>query len=153
EASRLDHRLGTGSGRGRRTRRGPGHSRGRRPRRRVRDRPIPAGPHVMAGSVLRVLIVEDSASDAELMVRALRQGGCEIVQERVQTAEAMRAALARQSWDVGLSDYSLPHFDPPAALALVRVTASDFSSIVVSGIVCGDTVVAFTQAGAADHVM
>jgi len=71
----------------------------------------------MTGSVIRVLIVEDSASDAELMVRALRQGGFEIVQERVQTAEAMRAALARQSWDVVLSDYSLPHFDAPAALA------------------------------------
>jgi len=78
----------------------------------------------MAGSVLRVLIVEDSASDAELMVRALRQGGCEIVQERVQTAEAMRAALARQSWDVVLSDYSLPHFDAPAALAVVRARAA-----------------------------
>src|SRR5204862_142827 len=138
EASRLEHRPGTGGGRGGRTRRGPGHSRERRPRRGVRDRPIPPGPHVMTGSLIRVLIVEDSASDAELMVRALRQGGFEIVQECVQTAEAMRAALARQSWDVVLSDYSLPHFDAPAALAVVRAAAPDVPFIVVSGSVGED---------------
>ena len=107
----------------------------------------------MAGSVLRVLIVEDSASDAELMVRALRQGGFEIVQECVQTAEAMRAALARQSWDVVLSDYSLPHFDAPAALAVVRAAAPDVPFIVVSGSVGEDTAVTVMQAGAADYIM
>ena len=107
----------------------------------------------MTGRVIRVLIVEDSASDAELMVRALRQGGFEIVQECVQTAEAMRAALARQSWDVVLSDYSLPHFDAPAALAVVRATAPDVPFIVVSGSVGEDTAVAVMQAGAADYVM
>src|SRR5207302_471128 len=153
ETGGLDHRPGAGCGRGRRTRRGPGHSRERRPRRRVRDRPIPAGPHVMAGSVLRVLIVEDSASDAELMVRALRQGGFEIVQERVQTADAMRAAMARHPWVVVLSDYSLPHFDAPAALAVVRATAPDVPFIVVSGSVGEDTAVAVMQAGAADYIM
>jgi signal transduction histidine kinase len=107
----------------------------------------------MADTVLRVLIVEDSESDAELMLRALRQGGFEIVQERVQTADAMRAALARHPWDVALSDYSLPHFDAPAALAVVRATAPDVPFIVVSGSVGEDTAVAVMQAGAADYIM
>ena len=107
----------------------------------------------MAATVLRVLIVEDSASDAELMVRALRQGGFEVVQERVQTADAMRAALARHPWDVVLSDYSLPHFDAPAALAVVRATAPHVPFIVVSGSVGEDTAVAVMQAGAADYIM
>jgi len=107
----------------------------------------------MAGTALRVLIVEDSASDAELMLRALRQGGFEVVQERVQTADAMRAALARQPWDVVLSDYSLPHFDAPGALAVVRATAPDLPFIVVSGSVGEDTAVAVMQAGADDYIM
>ena len=107
----------------------------------------------MADTLLRVLIVEDSESDAELMLRALRQGGFEIVQERVQTADAMRAALARHPWDVVLSDYSLPHFDAPAALAVVRATAPDVPFIVVSGSVGEDTAVAVMQAGAADYIM
>src|SRR2546430_12832588 len=107
----------------------------------------------MAATVLRVLIVEDSANDAELMVRALRQGGFEVVQERVQTADAMRAALARQPWDVVLSDYSLPHFDAPGALAVVRATAPDLPFIVVSGSVGEDTAVAVLQAGGAEHLI
>src|SRR2546427_904168 len=56
-------------------------------------------------------------------------------------------------WDVVLSDYSLPHFDAPAALAVVRATAPDVPFIVVSGSVGEDTAVAVMQAGAADYIM
>src|SRR5438128_2412903 len=153
EAGRLAHRLGPGYRCGRRSGRGAGHSGERRTRRGIGDRPLSAGPRLMAATVLRVLIVEDSASDAELMVRALRQGGFEVVQDRVQTADAMRAALARHPWDVVLSDYSLPHFDAPAALAVVRATAPHVPFIVVSGSVGEDTAVAVMQAGAADYIM
>ena len=69
---------------------------------------------------LRVLIVEDSPGDGELMVRALRQAAFEPSHERVESADAMRAALARQPWDVVLSDYYMPGFDAPAALAVDR---------------------------------
>ena len=48
---------------------------------------------------LRVLIVEDSTADAELMLRALGQAGFGPSHERVETADAMRAALGRQGWD------------------------------------------------------
>src|SRR5256884_8842638 len=106
----------------------------------------------MAGTALRVLIVEDSASDAELMLRALRGGGFGVVQERVQTADAMRAALARQPWDVVLSDYSLPHFDAPGALAVVRATAPDLPFIVVSGSVGEDTAVEVVRAAARGYI-
>src|SRR5437867_11419191 len=153
EACRLDHRHGAGCRRGRRSRCGPGHSRERRLRRRLRDRPVSAGPGLMGGNVLRVLIVEDSATDAELMVRALRQAGLEPDHHRVETAAAMRAALDGQAWDVVLSDYSLPGFDAMGALALLRDAAPDVPFIVVSGSVGEDTAVAAMQAGAADYVM
>src|SRR5213076_73424 len=107
----------------------------------------------MSGQDLRVLIVEDSATDAELMLRALRQAGVDPTHERVETAEGMRAALARHPWDVVLSDYSLPHFDAPAALAVVRAAAPDVPFIVVSGSVGEDTAVAVMQAGADDYIM
>src|SRR5437667_1891766 len=153
EACRLDHRHGAGCRRGRRSRCGPGHSRERRLLRRLRDRPVSAGPGLMGGNVLRVLIVEDSDTDAELMVRALRQAGFEPDHHRVETAAAMRAALDGQAWDVVLSDYSLPGFDAMGALALLRDAAPDVPFIVVSGSVGGDTAVAAMQAGAADYVM
>src|SRR5205809_4098089 len=100
-----------------------------------------------------VLLVEDSASDAELMLRALRGAGLEPVHERVDNPEAMRQALKRQSWDVVLSDYSMPAFDAPAALVLLQQHSEDIPFIVVSGSVGEDTAVAVMKAGAADYVM
>src|SRR5213594_3054381 len=104
-------------------------------------------------SPLRVLIVEDSPSDSELMLRALRAGGFEPLYERVETPEAMRKALARQTWDIVLSDYYLPRFDAPAALALLREQGQDPPFIVVSGSVGEDTAVAAMRAGATDYLM
>jgi len=100
-----------------------------------------------------VLIVEDSAADTELMLRALRAGGFQPLYERVETPEAMRQALARQPWDVVLSDYSMPRFDAPAALALLQEHAVAVPFIVVSGSVGEDTAVAAMKAGATDYVM
>ncbi len=68
----------------------------------------------------RILIVDDSPDDVELMVRALRHGGCDIVCKRVDTPQAMQAALARGDWDLVIADYSMPRFDGIAALKLLR---------------------------------
>ena len=56
----------------------------------------------MMGQPLRVLIVDDSAEDAELMVRALERGGRSVAHERVQTEAALASALAKPRWDVVL---------------------------------------------------
>ena len=104
-------------------------------------------------SVVRVLIVEDSAADAELMLRALRAGGFEPACERVETADAMREALARQPWDIVLGDYNLPGFDVPAALAVLQQHGQDIPFIVVTGSVGEDAAVAAMKAGATDYIM
>jgi CheY-like chemotaxis protein len=58
---------------------------------------------------LQVLFIEDSEDDALLLTKELRRGGFDLVSERVETAEAMRNALIKQTWDLVLSDYpSLP---------------------------------------------
>src|SRR5207247_10533474 len=102
---------------------------------------------------LRVLFVEDSAADAELMVRALRAGGFEPVPERVETAPELLVALERGPWDVVLSDYYLPALEAPAALALVRDRLPDIPFLVVSGSVGEDTAVAAMKSGATDYIM
>src|SRR3989442_9834260 len=102
---------------------------------------------------LRVLFVEDSAADAELMVRALRGGGFDPIQERVETAPELLAALERGPWDVVLSDYYLPSLEAPAALALVRERLPDIPFLVVSGSVGEDTAVAAMKSGATDYIM
>ena len=101
---------------------------------------------------LRVLFVEDSTADTELMVRALKAGGFEPVHERVETTAGLRAALERP-WDVVLSDYYLPELEAPAALALVRERTTDVPFLVVSGSVGEDAAVAAMKSGATDYVM
>ena len=102
---------------------------------------------------LRVLLVEDSAEDAELMLRALKAGGFDPVHERVETPAALRSALEGSTWDVVLSDYYFPELEAPAALALVRERAPDTPFLVVSGSMGEDTAVAAMKSGAVDYIM
>lgn len=102
---------------------------------------------------LRLLIVEDSEDDVVLVVRHLRQGGYAPVFERVETADAMRAALQRQPWDLVIADYTLPRFSGPAALALLRETGLDLPFIVVSGTIGEDVAVEAMKTGAHDYIL
>jgi len=102
---------------------------------------------------LRVLIVEDSDDDATMLLEELRRGGFEVVHRRVQTAEAMRAALMEQPWDVIMSDYSMPTFTGPGALAVLKETGIDTPLIIASGTIGEETAVEALRAGAADFLV
>ena len=80
-----------------------------------------------------MLIVEDSADDADLLARELQRGGYGLVCERVETAEAMKAALAQQAWDLVVSYHSVLQFDSLAALNVLKASGADIPSIIVSG--------------------
>ncbi|MCJ7435705.1 MAG: diguanylate cyclase [Anaerolineales bacterium] len=102
---------------------------------------------------LAVLIVEDLESDAQLIVRLLKKAGYELVYEQVETAEQMRSALEKRTWDIVISDYSLPQFDGRAALELLKEKRLDIPFIVVSGTIGEERAVAMMKAGAHDYVM
>ena len=102
---------------------------------------------------LAVLIVEDSESDAQLIVRLLKKAGYDLVYEQTETLEQMRAALEKQNWDVVISDYHLPQFDGRAALELLKEKQQDIPFIVVSGAIGEETAVAMMKAGAHDYLM
>ena len=105
------------------------------------------------GIPLRVLIIEDSENDALLVVRTLQKGGFDPVYERVDTADAMIAAIGREAWDVILCDYNLPHFGGLAALKLYREKGLDVPFIIVSGTIGEEAAVAIMVMGAHDYVM
>lgn len=102
---------------------------------------------------LAVLIVEDSESDAQLIVRLLKKAGYEVVSEQVETAAQMRAALEKQAWDIVISDYALPQFDGRAALTLLHEMGLDIPFIVVSGMIGEEIAVTMMKAGAHDYLM
>src|SRR5206468_2007391 len=101
----------------------------------------------------RVLIVEDSEDDALLLVRELGSRGYEPIVERVETADDMRAALNRRSWDIVVSDYSMPSFSGPAALSVLKESHLDIPFIIVSGTIGEETAVDAMRAGAQDFMI
>jgi two-component system cell cycle sensor histidine kinase/response regulator CckA len=105
------------------------------------------------GPLLRILQVEDSSEDAELVVRALRLGGLNCFHERVDTrASWERAIVAPAAWDLVLLDYSLPQLDTLDLLAELREREPDLPAIVVSGTITEDLAVSALRGGARDFV-
>ena len=102
---------------------------------------------------LRVLLVEDSESDAELLLAHLSAGGYQVHWTRVETADAMRQALADEDWQIVLSDFSLPTFSAPAALSVLRESGQDLPFIIVSGTIGEEIAVSALKAGACDFLV
>jgi two-component system, cell cycle sensor histidine kinase and response regulator CckA len=102
---------------------------------------------------LNVLLVEDSETDAELLLLELEQGGFDVNFSRVQTRSGMKEALERGGWDLIVSDYSMPGFDALGALSVLQQSGVDLPFIVVSGTVGEENAVAALQGGAADFIV
>jgi len=102
---------------------------------------------------LRILLVEDSLADAELLLHELKSGGYEVVALRVETAAAMQSALQTDTWDVVISDYSMPAFSAPEALRMLRETGRDLPFIIVSGTIGEEAAVESLRAGACDFLI
>jgi signal transduction histidine kinase len=102
---------------------------------------------------LRVLMVEDSETDALLLKRALDRGGFATTTARVWTAEDMDRELSKEDWDVILADHTMPGFSAPEALDVLKKHQLDIPFIIVSGHIEEYTAVAAMNAGAHDYIM
>jgi diguanylate cyclase (GGDEF)-like protein len=104
-------------------------------------------------TTLRVLQVEDSESDAALIVRFLEQGGFEVSAQRVEEAGEMTTALARTPWDVIICDYNLPQFGCLGALRILHEAGLDIPFIVISGVIGEETAAEMMRLGAHDYLL
>ncbi|MGL5793964.1 MAG: EAL domain-containing protein [Waterburya sp.] len=104
--------------------------------------------------LLRVLIIEDSEDDAELLAIELERSGYNIVHHRVDNKADMQTALQNyQPWDIILADYSMPQFSAIAALEVLKECELDLPFVIVSGKIGEDTAVAAMKAGAHDYLV
>ena len=102
---------------------------------------------------LRVLIVEDSEADAELVAIELRRDRYDLSYDRVDTPQAMATALQNENWDVVISDHDMPQFNATAALRLLHESGLDLPFIIVSGVIGDEAAVAAMRAGAHDYII
>ncbi len=102
---------------------------------------------------LRILNLEDSPLDVELIRANLAEAGiaCEVL--RVQTRDDFCAALEKDRFDLILSDYSLPSFDGLSALEIARETYPKVPFILVSGAIGEERAIEALKSGATDYVL
>jgi DNA-binding NtrC family response regulator len=102
---------------------------------------------------LRILLLEDSALDAELVTEALSSAGLLVSVERVVLEQDFSHALREGSWDLVLADYLLPGFDGLNALAFVREERPELPFVFVSGALGEEIAVEALKRGATDYVI
>jgi response regulator RpfG family c-di-GMP phosphodiesterase len=102
--------------------------------------------------ILRLLLIEDSLDDEQLIVHALARADYKVVHQRVATEAAVQIALMESEWDLVICDYSMPHITPHRALELLRASGQDLPMIIFSGAVQEDVAIELLKIGASDFI-
>jgi DNA-binding NarL/FixJ family response regulator len=102
---------------------------------------------------VRVLMLEDSAADAQLIRHELNRWGLPTVTEIVDSEDAFAFAVRNFAPDVVLSDHSLAQFDAEAALELLRAVRPATPLIIVTGAFNSEKATACLRAGAEDLIL
>src|ERR1700726_2244845 len=90
---------------------------------------------------VRILCLEDNKDDAELIARQLESMPMRPDVEVVDTGETYRQSIAKNPYDLILSDYSIPGFSGIEALQIAHIAAPDTPFIFFSGTIGEDTAV------------
>jgi two-component system, NarL family, sensor histidine kinase UhpB len=102
---------------------------------------------------LKILYLEDSASDAEFAGRVLKKAGIEYAFNLVDTKEEYENALITYQPDVVLADHSLFQFNSSEALKIFKNTGMKIPFILVTGTVSEEFAVKILKEGADDYLL
>jgi two-component system, cell cycle sensor histidine kinase and response regulator CckA len=106
-----------------------------------------------ATAPLRVLILEHSPPDVELILLELKEAGILMEQTVVENAEQFRHAIRQESFDVVLSDYRLPGWTGLEALKELRAEGMDIPFLLVTGTLGEEAAVQCIKEGVSDYVL
>jgi len=102
---------------------------------------------------IKVLLLEDAPTDAELMELNLKRAGMDFMAKRVDTEEAFFTALEQFEPDIVLADFKLPSYDGLSAVKYVHSNYPLLPVIVVTGALGDETAVELIKAGAVDFIL
>jgi len=102
---------------------------------------------------LRVLYVEDRPADAELTLRELKRSGFDVTTDMAETADAFRAKVRTERYDVILADYGLQGWTGMDAFDITRELGLDTPFILVTGSLGDEAAVDCVKRGVADYVL
>src|SRR5262245_48171281 len=102
---------------------------------------------------VKLVVVEDMPTEAEIAVRQLESGGFSCNWKRVDSETALRRSLAESAPDLILSDFTLPGFDGISALEIAREVQPDIPFIFLSGTIGEERAIDALQRGAYDYVL
>jgi DNA-binding NtrC family response regulator len=102
---------------------------------------------------LKIIILEDNPSDADLLERELKKNGIRFISEIVHTRESFENALDNFYPDIILSDYSLPSFDGVTAFNIKQEKSPDVPFIIVSGTIGEERSIELIKSGITDYAL
>lgn len=101
---------------------------------------------------LKILVLEDNAADADLMLRHLRKSGISFISKIVETKKEFEESLTTFLPDIILSDYSLPSFDAVSAFAIIKNRDLNIPFIIISGTIGEENAVMLIKEGVTDYI-
>src|SRR5215470_7655605 len=116
------------------------------------DAPVEVSPEI-AQRNLRVLILEDIATDAEIVQRELKRAGLQFASHVADNRDGYLKGLQEFNPDIILSDFSMPGFDAFDALELLKQSGKDTPFILVTGSQSEEVAVRCMKAGADDYIL
>ncbi|MBL3654564.1 sensor histidine kinase [Fulvivirga sediminis] len=105
----------------------------------------------MSEALLKILIIEDSVDDYDLLVMQIRRAGYKLNSKRIESREELINSL-EDLWDLVISDNSLPQFNAQEALKITRSKNFFLPFIIVSGTIGEEAAVSAMRAGANDYI-
>lgn len=102
---------------------------------------------------IRIIILEDNPSDADLVQFELEEAGIAFAAKVVMTEKDYIHALQNYAPDIILSDYDLPTYTGALALTEAKKQCPDIPFILVTGAVSEERAIEILTSGAKDYVM
>ncbi|GEM_PF-681244 len=103
--------------------------------------------------MIRVLFIEDSSHDAELLIRHIKKGGFELKYDVTDSLEEMVLLIAKNQYDICICDFKLPGFSGIDAVKRIRGLEQDIPVILASGTIPDEQAIDAVLAGAKDYVL